>query len=367
VSGVGDTLVPQALHDALGHAGVSDDEVAEALASGSRREIVRQLVSRVLVPGRRDLTLGQAAEMAGIERATALRFWMALGFADPEDDLLFSTYDVASFHAAVAPLEGDVQFGTAIEQSRVIASAMATVAELWTDNLVRSAQEQAASGASGVVIADRIVTDMALERLLPALDYVFRRQLMAALQRRISYEDLAQNPEVVVGFADLTGFTRMSQNLRGAELAELVRRFESVTRDAIAARGGRAVKSIGDEVMFTVSDPIAAVDLAVDLVDAVADDDLLPPMRVGLAWGEVVQQDGDVYGPTVNRASRMVDLARAGAILVDGDLRAQVADVLDDEDDPDGVDAKREWRLRPYGRRRLKDIGVLRMWSVARA
>ena len=55
---------------------------------------------------------------------------------------------------------------------------------------------------------------------------------------------------VLVGFADLVGFTAKTQQLEEAELAEVVGRFETVAYDVVAEHGGRVVKMIGDEVMF---------------------------------------------------------------------------------------------------------------------
>jgi adenylate cyclase len=330
---------------------VDEDELAAARAAGHRRDLVQLLVGRVILPGRPYLALAEAATAAGIDRALALRFWLALGFADPGDEPIFSDYDVAAFRFATDGVAAEA-YARVIEQSRVLASAMATVAEVWTDDLVDVAMDLAGAGTDGMTIADRLVADLDLERLAGALDYVFRRQLFAALQRRIAYEDPTEHQPMIVGFADLTGFTRLSQNVSDDELADLVRRFEAVTRDAIAAGGGRAIKSIGDEVLFTVPEATEGVELALDLVHAVADDDVLPPMRIGLAWGEVIRQDGDVYGPTVNRASRLVDLARAGAVIVDANVR----DALDDDAD--------RFRIRPLGRRRLKDIGAVRIYAV---
>ena len=82
--------------------------------------------------------------------------------------------------------------------------------------------------------------------------------------------------------------------------------FESLTRDVIAEYGGRVVKTIGDEVMFLCANPIAGADLALRLVEAHTEDDILPPVKVGLDCGPILLRDGDAFGPTVNRASRLV-------------------------------------------------------------
>lgn len=68
--------------------------------------------------------------------------------------------------------------------------------------------------------------------------------------------------------------------------------------------GSRLLKLIGDEVMFLASDPAWACDTAVALVDRPARQDALPPLRCGLAYGEVLTCDRDYYGPVVNLAAR---------------------------------------------------------------
>jgi adenylate cyclase len=130
-------------------------------------------------------------------------------------------------------------------------------------------------------------------------------------------------------------------------------RFESLTRDVIAEYGGRVVKTIGDEVMFLTANPVAGADLALRLVEAHAEDDILPPVRVGLDSGPVLLRDGDAFGPTVNRASRIVDLAKAGTVVVPSGVR-------------DVLDAEPGFRVRPLGVRRLKDIGRTWLWAVGR-
>ena len=61
---------------------------------------------------------------------------------------------------------------------------------------------------------------------------------------------------MAVGFADMVGFTMLSQHLGDEELAAVVARFEALAHDTVVALGGRVVKMIGDEVMFVV--PTAA-------------------------------------------------------------------------------------------------------------
>ena len=132
-----------------------------------------------------------------------------------------------------------------------------------------------------------------------------------------------------VGFADLVSFTRLVRRLTERELAVLVQRFEALASDVITSHGGRVVKTVGDEVLFVVGPGAAAAAIALEIVDVLGSDELLPDVRVGMATGPVVGRLGDVFGITVNRASRLTSLARPGTVLVDLATVHSVAEVSD--------------------------------------
>jgi adenylate cyclase len=91
--------------------------------------------------------------------------------------------------------------------------------------------------------------------------------------------------------------------------------FEERALAATARPGARLVKTIGDEVMFVAGEAADAVDIARTLVC----DETLPSLRIGLAAGEVVTRDGDLYGPVVNLAARLVARAAPEQIVVDAE------------------------------------------------
>jgi adenylate cyclase len=341
------------LVDFLRAQGLTDDEIA---AAGEGRELIDLTLSMAILPSRRAYTLSEAAERAGADPEAATRLWRAMGFPDPEpDDRVATDIDVLALQGALEPVRTEEELEKSVEQTRVIAGAVSVVAEVWTDSLTKAAEEMADAGVRADDVAIRLRDSLELERLSFLLDYLHRRQLIAALERRLYWSpDSALSDQVLtVGFADLTGYTALTQQLDGHELDALVGRFESLTRDVIAEYGGRLVKTIGDEVMFLAANPIAGADLALRLVEAHTEDDLLPAVKVSLDSGPVLLRDGDAFGPTVNRASRMVDLAKPATVVVPSSVR----DVLDPEPG---------FRLRPLGVRRLKDIGTTWLWAVTR-
>jgi adenylate cyclase len=73
-------------------------------------------------------------------------------------------------------------------------------------------------------------------------------------------------------------------------------------------------------VLFTAEHPVQAADIALALVDRLAAEGDMPQIRVGVAYGEVITRMGDVFGTTVNLASRLTSVAPRGGVLIDGAL-----------------------------------------------
>ena len=116
-------------------------------------------------------------------------------------------------------------------------------------------------------------------------------------------------------FLDITGYTRLTQERGDEAAATLAGTLSRVVQRASVQHGGRAVKWLGDGVMFYFPDPGPGVVAALDMVDGVAGAGL-PPAHVGLHAGPIIYQEGDYYGQTVNIASRIAEYARPGEVLV---------------------------------------------------
>ena len=123
---------------------------------------------------------------------------------------------------------------------------------------------------------------------------------------------------MAVAFTDIVGYTSQSKHLTEAELVDLVETFEDDTTRAVTAIGGRVIKTIGDEVLYVADSPRALVEIALALTARGEDeDDGFPRVRAGIAYGDVTTRLGDVFGPTVNIASRLTSIARPGTVIVD--------------------------------------------------
>jgi adenylate cyclase len=116
-------------------------------------------------------------------------------------------------------------------------------------------------------------------------------------------------------FLDITGYTRLTQELGDDAAAELAGTVGRLVRRNSVQHGGRPVKWLGDGVMFYFDDPGPGVRAALEMVDGLASAGL-PPAHVGLAAGPILFQEGDYFGQTVNLSARIADYARQGEVLV---------------------------------------------------
>lgn len=155
---------------------------------------------------------------------------------------------------------------------------------------------------------------------------IWRRHLDMAMTRDETRES-DERMELVVGFADIVGYTSLSRRTPLDELEILLETFEDRTFDVVADHGGHVVKTLGDGVMFTFSSSAAAARAAI-AIHELSDDDPVPPLRVGLARGAVLARLGDVFGEPVNIAARLCGSARPGTTLVS----EPVADDLTDDE-----------------------------------
>ena len=347
------------VRDFLVARGVSEREVAQA----RKDDVLHLLVADRLVlptPGRYDPE--DMVRLTGLDRTSLERLWRAMGFpVVADDEKAFSDVDREAVLSAATFLgAGMADIDQIVQLTRVVGSSMARIA----DAEVAAAPYLGAHGDS-LASADFLVASdgVSLATFVRLLEYVWRRHLQAALRRaalvRSGQLDGGRHheagvQELTVGFADLVGFPGQAQQLSEAALSELVSRFEALAHDTVVSSGGRVVKMIGDEVMFVLDDPGNGVELGLALAEAYADDELLSDVRVGLACGPVLARDGDFYGPTVNLAHRIVNVARPGSVVVSASVH-------------DGLAGDMRFAWRTSWGRYLKDIGRVNLHVASRA
>ncbi|MEO7448682.1 MAG: adenylate/guanylate cyclase domain-containing protein [Humibacillus sp.] len=319
------------------------------------QDVTEQLLGRPRVLRRRDVSSG-----AEVSLLSARKFWHALGFPVVDtDDELFTEADLEALSTVAGIVrDGLLDETTALAMTRAFARSADRLAG-WQSQLIAEAVESeasaeavssasAASAASAVTAASaaseapesRVVpgSETAAEtarrlavlsdRLEPLLVYAWRRHLSATVSRMLADADpesYGRTKMRSVGFADLVNFTALVRRMSERDLARLVSRFEALSTDVITAHGGRLIKTVGDEVLFTTMGAAPAAAIALDLVETMTSDDVLPDVRCGMARGPIISRLGDVFGTTVNRASRLTAVAAPGAVLVDATMARELA------------------------------------------
>ena len=318
-------------------------------------EAVARRIEQTVLGGQRRYNRVQVSEAVGVSRDRASRLWLAMGFAEVGDDeLVFTDGDIEAlrvWNGLVA--SGTIALDDEVPHARAMGQTLSRLAEWQTRELIARAGELARTPDR----AERAASAAGLAgALLPVVErlqsYVWRRHLAAAADRIL----LASPGEpcattMVVGFADIVGYTALGRHCDAAELAALLESFEEDTSETVVSHHGRVVKTLGDEVLFVTDAPRDAAEIAVRLTGPGRARRGLPALRVGMATGQVLSRFGDVYGPVVNLAARLTSLARPETVLVDAELAA-------------GLRSDRNYELRARRPAAVRGYHHLRSWSL---
>jgi class 3 adenylate cyclase len=219
---------------------------------------------------------------------------------------------------------------TAHAFARVTGGALARITEA-----VAAAMRTGVEAVSVYRTGSEVVTAKAyneVTKLVPrvgaALDALHRQHLEGT---RVHFEGIDNDGtdgvafRCGIGFADLSGFTAMSQQLPIGQLSQVLNMFEESAAHTVHEHRGRIVKFLGDAVMWVSAQPQDLVAIAHAMVTHPAAVESGIQVRAGVAFGSVLAQDGDYFGAPVNLASRLVASAEPGQVLAS----AEVVDLVD--------------------------------------
>jgi adenylate cyclase len=130
-------------------------------------------------------------------------------------------------------------------------------------------------------------------------------------------------------FADLAGFTALTEAHGDVGAADLVAEFTTATRALLAEHHSREVKTIGDALMVAGSDARGTVRLGLRLAHGVGGHHGMPCVRVGMHTGSAVERDGDFIGAAVNVAARISALAGGDQVILSEETKRAAGDTPD--------------------------------------
>ncbi|HEY3729076.1 MAG TPA: adenylate cyclase regulatory domain-containing protein [Solirubrobacteraceae bacterium] len=332
--------------------GFSDEQLAKAV---EQDRLVLLPVDRVLGGTRSAQELEQET---GVPAALLIRMRRLLGLpeADP-GDRVFTDDDVEAARATKGFIDAGFDEDRIIEITRVLGEGMARLAATITAAFVETFLK---AGDTEDEVAQRFAT--LAEELTPAvapiLNAAFKAQLRDSVERgmigrdQLEAGEAGDEQELAVCFADIVGFTRLGGRIEVQELGTVAGRLARLAA-SVSEAPVRLIKTIGDAAMFVSPEPGPLVKVALALVEAVEEEGL-PSLRAGIAYGPALLRAGDYYGNSVNLASRVTGAARPGSVLCTKEVRDLAGD--------DGL----QWSS--AGRHRLKGVsGSTPLYRVRRA
>ena len=233
-----------------------------------------------------------------------------------EDDVQLLRY-VAAVLAAGLPLVALLQlarvYGQALAQ---IADAEVRLFHLYVhEPLMRD-------GVPGIEVAEEMrgLSGELLPLASPIMEHIHRRFMAYFVEQDVVGHMEADAGEVLdlgrvrvaIAFADLAGYTRLTEEVGEDEAVGAVERFVELV-ELTLPEDARVIKTIGDEVMVVGGDASSLVDWAVGFQQLNTE---RPLPRIGLHWGQTIYRDGDFYGREVNQAHRVAARAAGGEVVV---------------------------------------------------
>ncbi len=280
-------------------------------------------VEELLPPARGEISLGEAAARTGLDPALIERIFRTLGFSSGSVDQLTED-DVAFLRHGADVLAAGFPLVAFLQLARVYGTAMAQIADAEVRLFHLYVHEpMLRDGVPGLQIAEEMsgLARRSLPMAAPIMRYVHERYLNHFIEQDVighmeSDVDAGEldlgRVRVAIAFADLAGYTRLTEQEGDDEAVSAVERFLSAVETTLPD-DARVIKTIGDEVMVVGTDGGALTDWAVGF-QMLYDHRPLP--RIGLHVGECVYRDGDYYGREVNLAARVAARAAGGEVLV---------------------------------------------------
>ena len=268
-------------------------------------------------------SLRSAADELRLPVSDVAHAWSALGLTVVDDEqLALSDADLAGLATwqTVRELVGaDVSLGLL----RVLGAAVARLAEAES-----AAMRAGVSELQLAVTEDEARTARAWAAIAPLvprigalMDAAHRQHLESA---RVYFEGVVLDTSATVvcgvGFADLSGFTALTQTLPLDELSKLLSTFAGTVSEVVHAHSGRVVKLLGDAVMWVSADATQLAEVAAHLVCHPLAAHAGIQVRAGLAFGPLLALDGDYFGAAVNLAARLVATAEPGQVLASAEV-----------------------------------------------
>jgi len=306
--------------------GVGVDQLREA-ASKDRLAL---LPTELVLNRGCNYSLEEAAESSGLDRDFIAKVWRAAGIPVPgADDPILGEEDLEAMQMARRVLDAGIPEEAYIEISRVVGRGATTTAqslvEMSIERFLEPGEDESAFAMRLEEVAEQLTPLLPTLLAFPVRMHLRDAVRHQALERRgAAIGSLARTRRMAIGFADLVGYTELSERATLAESGNVARRLEELA-STVAEPPVRLVKLIGDAAMLVSDETLPLAEAMSRLKQAAGRTAELPELRIGLAAGEVAPRAGDVYGPAVNLASRLAGIGEPGEVLAPADLADEIS------------------------------------------
>ncbi len=135
-----------------------------------------------------------------------------------------------------------------------------------------------------------------------------------------------ETPLRTILFTDIVGSTDAANRLGDETAMAMVRAHNGIVRDQLAVFAGREVKHTGDGIMASFESVTRAIECSLGIQQRLRERNLDPNVhavhvRIGLAAGEPISEDDDLFGTAVNLAARICNAAEPGSVYVSNAVR----------------------------------------------
>jgi adenylate cyclase len=305
--------------------------LGEIALVAERSGLALHYLSGVIDPSTEQLTPEQVGARTGLQPALVRRVAEAFGFSAAGVEALGED-DVPLFQHVARALDAGFPLVAMLQLARVYGQALGRVADaevrmfrlyvrdplLREDTTALQAAEDVGALASLVTpLAERIIQDVHRR----SLQWFVEQDAVSLVEQALDEESLLGlgRLRIAIAFADLAGYTRLTEEQGDEEAVEAVERFVDAV-DASLPDDARILKTIGDEVMVIGDDATALVAWAVRFQEQHREE---PRPRIGIHEGEVLFRDGDYFGREVNKAARVVARAGGGEVLTTAEIASR--------------------------------------------
>lgn len=309
--------------DFVRHRLAQDGYEPETLAAAIREGRVESMYGSRLFEAGSPLGLDDAAERAGLEPEQLRQLTAALGFSWTglrESDMdIFDILRVA--RDAGLPWEAILGVTRVVGDSlRRIADTEIRVVHVYIHERLMAAgasEEEVGQLISGIEQNLAPLMNPMIQRLHS--EYLLEAMMEDAFFHLADSDTQAKelgSVEATIAFVDIASFTALAEASGDDTAMHVLDRIDTIVRPLLVEHDGKLVKQVGDGFMLAFRDPGDAVQFAVATQTELAHDPDLPAIRVGINTGPALYRTGDYLGGAVNVASRVVNSAMPGQILL---------------------------------------------------